>query len=160
MGHELHSGNTIRQDKGKREEKLSISCAGMNISVEVWDQGFILVSPCDHPMLGGVQGSEQSTRLVGVLALAWNPHLEKDGVQPQQGIPDLILCVQPFSCEAGCQDQDQGPHPKAAQVNGKTLIVFSELWIRPRELSHTLNGTLFEAKQAQGFIHVEVLTVQ
>lgn len=34
------------------------------------------------------------------------------------------------------------------------------LWIRPQKLSHTLNGTLFEAKQAQGFIHMELLTVK
>lgn len=70
-----------------------------------------------------------------------------------------------FACrlshvKSGFQDHDQGPHPKAAKVNGKTLIVFSGLWIRPQELSHTLNGTLFEAKQAQGFIHVGDLTVE
>lgn len=97
---------------------------------------------------------------IGVTALVWNTHLGKDWVQSQHRFLDLIFFVQPFSCESGFQDQDQGPHPKGAQVNGKTLIVFSELWIRPQKLSHTLNGTLFEAKQAQGFIHVEVLTVK
>lgn len=42
----------------------------------------------------------------------------------------------------------------------KTLIVFIGLWIRLQKLSHMLNGTLFEAKQAQAFIHVKVLTVK
>lgn len=89
-------------------------------------------------------------------SLEYSPRKGWGPVPTRISSPDPF--VQPFPCESGFQDQ--GPHPKAAQVNGKTLIVFSELWIRPRRLSHTLNGTLFEAKQAQGSIHVEVLTVQ
>lgn len=35
----------------------------MNTSVEVQDQGFILINPCDRQTLGEVQDSEQTIRL-------------------------------------------------------------------------------------------------
>lgn len=149
----------IDKTKSRGEEKLRISCANMNTSVEVWDQGFTLTNPCGHQMSGEAQDSEQTSgNWCHCFSLEYSPRKGWGTISTGISRPDLFCAA--FLMWISLQDQDQGPHPKAAQVNGKTLIVFSELWIRPQKLSHTLNGTLFEAKQAEGFIHVEVLTVQ
>lgn len=89
----------IDKTKSRGEEKLRISCANTNISVEVWDQGFTLTNPCGHQMSGEAQDSEQTSgNWCHCFSLEY--HLGKDGVQSQQGFLDPIFFVQPFSCES------------------------------------------------------------
>lgn len=129
VAHELHSDNSTGQNKVKRERKLYQLCK--------YDPFHGSVGPRMDPFTplwarnASWSSAQWALRLTCAIALAWNAPLGKDGVHSTRiSRPDLS--VQPFSCESGFQDQDQGPHPKAAQVNGKTLIVFSELGWGPK----------------------------